>query len=103
MEPKEGTNKFYIDPKNDPRRHDKAAAEQQRQLEEQHEHDMEAKGYVTTGTGDEDEPTFHGHRLSEFDNLSDEQITNTPGIGDVTLKEIRAAQKKRERRRAAGK
>ena len=47
----------------------------------------------------EPEPEFHGHKLSSFDNKTDDEILATPGVGDATLKEIKAAQRKRDRAR----
>lgn len=41
--------------------------------------------------GDE-EPTFAGRKLSEFDGMTDEQILDIDGVGAGTLAKIKAAQ-----------
>jgi hypothetical protein len=48
------------------------------------------------GGDDDDEPTFADKPLSFFDGKSDEQILAVKGVGEHTLREIRAAQKDRD-------
>lgn len=45
-------------------------------------------------TDDDGEPTFGGKPLADFEGLSDEEILEIDGIGEGTLRKIRAAQKK---------
>lgn len=44
--------------------------------------------------GTEDEPTFGGHPLSEFEGKSDEDILKMEHVGEATLRKVKAAQRK---------
>jgi hypothetical protein len=48
---------------------------------------------------EEEEPEFAGNPLSFYDGKSDEEIDALPGVGEKTLKDIRAAQKARDARK----
>lgn len=48
-------------------------------------------------TAGEDETHFHGKALSELDGLSDEQVLALDGFGPATLKQVKAARRKRDR------
>jgi len=54
-----------------------------------------------TGThpAGEPEPEVHGHKLSYFDGKSDDEILAVRGIGPEALKDVKAAQRKRDRAR----
>lgn len=58
-----------------------------------------AGGRDEGGEGGDEEPTFRGRPLSDFDNVPDDQLTNEEGVGEATAKEIVKARHKRDRDR----
>lgn len=69
---------------------------QRKELESKQKARPQARS-AAPGDGDEEE-TFHGRPLSDFDNVADEELANEEGIGEATAAKIIKARKKRDRR-----
>ena len=67
----------------------------------EYNHTEEQQKAQKRSAGDEgdEEPTFRGRKLSEFDAIPDDALTNEEGIGEATAADIVKARHKRDRSR----
>jgi hypothetical protein len=72
---------------------------QRKELEGQQKSRPQSRRAAADDEGEEEEPAFRGHKLSEFDGIPDDQLAGSKdGIGAGTAEQIVAARKKRDRR-----
>lgn len=74
---------------------------QRKELERQQKARPQTRRAAPEEPSEEEEPTFRGHKLSDFDGIPDDQIEGSKdGIGESTAKDIIKARHKRDRRAA---